>query len=141
MADALGQTFPRIPLYLKLPDELPEIGQLMGYSVEARLADVQWIQGEMEIEGSYLIEIRYVGIMEEEKLQEAPLSKSSVTGENKCFCTRVWEEDIHTFVELRKSKHRKASWSLKVDKCDLRVNDDRRSLQGYLILSLMRSNK
>lgn len=133
MVYTLGQTFPRIPLLLTIPEEMPDIEQLVSFSVGANLDEINLEQNEVELTGRYILNVKYCGVTDLGASRR--MGGDEVAG-SRAFNTCSWEDEIHTFVELQNQRRKKPALAMQVDKCELRVADNGRRLEGYLILKL-----
>lgn len=161
MAYPLRQPFPRIPLTLRVPDNLPGIKEIASFSVEPTLSSVVYHKEEIEIEGTYRICLNYCGadvdspmslnedervssccffeslqflnggFLEECEERQKP-DRNSETGWGYSWS---WEDSIHTFVQTDRGNYSSLPLILKVHDCELKAVNER-TVKGFLVLML-----
>jgi hypothetical protein len=153
-------TFPRIPLNFSIPENYPELERISNISVIPEITDYHFTREEMEIKGSYQIEVSYFKTLPEDNFN------STGSGTTKCeffgnirVCSEGLIEDpdasfpeddadtrelytvqfsrpFHTFIDLEFiARPRSYRPTITIERADLDIAG-KRQLKGELVLGV-----
>ncbi len=150
-------TFPRIPLKLVLPSDMPAIHYVLNYSVVPTVEGMTTNRRETELVGHFTIKINYCGVKEDGTANQAAgncgcffeglqMMSCGLLGETEGEANQVqgllakskpysweWKENIHTYIEA--GNRFRMPVVLKVKDCKCKPIE-KRVLSGYLTLCL-----